>query len=158
MNRLGLKPRHRKLWIALACMVTIIFFTALPPRPGYGMSQVRGLVNKIRPGTFPPEMEAGKDAEQEEIESAQPEDRALTDNERQILLSLMDRKRQLDERESLLNQAVEEKRKELVEARRSHRALEILRDKELMRYRETEVRLERAVLDEIANIYHLYHQ
>ncbi len=56
------------------------------------------------------------------------------------------------------NEAVEEKRKELVEARRSHRALEILRDKELKRYRKTQERLERAVMDEIAAIYHLYHQ
>ena len=46
------------------------------------------------------------------------------------------------------NEAVEEKRKELVEARRSHRALEILRDKEYKRYRDTERRLERAVMDE----------
>ena len=73
------------------------------------MSQVRGLVNKIRPGTFP-ELEAGKAAEQEEMESAQPDDRALTDNERQILLSLMERKRQLDERETLLNQREEQLR------------------------------------------------
>ena len=56
------------------------------------------------------------------------------------------------------NEAVEEKRKELVEARRSHRALEILRDKELKRYRKTQERQERAVMDEIAAIYHLYHQ
>ena len=56
------------------------------------------------------------------------------------------------------NEAVEEKRKELVEARRSHRALEILRDKEYKRYRDTERRLERAVMDEIASIYHHYQQ
>ena len=109
MNRIGLKPRHRKLWIPLACIVTIIIFTTLPPRPGFGMSQVRGLVNQIRPGTFP-ELESGKAAEQEEMESAQPEERALTDNERQILLSLMERKRQLDERETLLNQREEQLR------------------------------------------------
>lgn len=109
MNRIGLKPRHRKLWIPLTCIVTIIIFTTLPPRPGFGMSQVRGLVNQIRPGTFP-ELESGKAAEQEEMESAQPEERALTDNERQILLSLMERKRQLDERETLLNQREEQLR------------------------------------------------
>ncbi len=109
MNRIGLKPRYRKLWIPLACIVTIIIFTTLPPRPGFGMSQVRGLVNQIRPGTFP-ELESGKAAEQEEMESAQPEERALTDNERQILLSLMERKRQLDERETLLNQREEQLR------------------------------------------------
>lgn len=109
MNRIGLKPRHRKLCIPLACIVTIIIFTTLPPRPGFGMSQVRGLVNQIRPGTFP-ELESGKAAEQEEMESARPEERALTDNERQILLSLMERKRQLDERETLLNQREEQLR------------------------------------------------
>ena len=53
---------------------------------------------------------------------------------------------------------VEEKRRELVEARRSHRALEILRDKEFKRYGEREERLERGVMDEIAANYHLYHQ
>lgn len=109
MNRIGLKSRHRKLWIPLACIVTIIIFTTLPPRPGFGMSQVRGLVNQIRPGTFP-ELESGKAAEQEEMESVRPEERALTDNERQILLSLMERKRQLDERETLLNQREEQLR------------------------------------------------
>jgi len=56
------------------------------------------------------------------------------------------------------SEAVEVKRKELVEARRSHRALEILRDKEWRRYLKAQERRERAVMDEIASNYHLYHQ
>ena len=55
-------------------------------------------------------------------------------------------------------ETVEVKRKELVEARRSHRALEILRDKEWQRYLKAQERRERAVMDEIASNYHLYHQ
>ena len=53
---------------------------------------------------------------------------------------------------------VEVKRKELVEARRSHRALEILREKEFKRYRRAQDRRERAIMDEIASNYHLYRQ
>ena len=53
---------------------------------------------------------------------------------------------------------VEVKRKELVEARRSHRALEILREKEFKRYQRALERRERAVMDEIASNYHLYRQ
>jgi flagellar export protein FliJ len=56
------------------------------------------------------------------------------------------------------SETVEVKRKELVEARRSHRALEILRDKEWQRYLRAQERRERAVMDEIASNYHLYHQ
>ena len=55
-------------------------------------------------------------------------------------------------------EVVEEKRKELVEARRSHKALEILREKEFKRYQKALERRERAVMDEIASNYHLYHQ
>lgn len=56
------------------------------------------------------------------------------------------------------SEAVEVKRKELVEARRSHKALEILREKEFARYQKAQERRERAVMDEIASNYHLYHQ
>ena len=52
-------------------------------------------------------------------------------------------------------QALEEKRKELVEARRAHRALEILRDRERARYEQAQARQERAVMDEIAANHHL---
>ncbi len=55
-------------------------------------------------------------------------------------------------------QALEEKRRELVEARRAHKALEILRDKERERYERTERRQERAVMDEIASNYYLHQQ
>jgi flagellar export protein FliJ len=56
------------------------------------------------------------------------------------------------------NEVVEVKRKELVEARRSHKALEILREKEFKRYQEAQERRERAVMDEIASTFHTFHQ
>ena len=55
-------------------------------------------------------------------------------------------------------QALEEKRKELVEARRAHRAIEILRERELERYERTQRRQDRAVMDEIAANYFLHQQ
>ncbi len=55
-------------------------------------------------------------------------------------------------------QTLEMKRKELVEARRAHRTLEILRDKERNRYEMGLARQERTVMDEIATNYHLYHR
>lgn len=55
-------------------------------------------------------------------------------------------------------QALEEKRKELVEARRAHRAIEILRERELERYERAQRRQERAVMDEIAANYFLQQQ
>ena len=55
-------------------------------------------------------------------------------------------------------QTLEVKRKELVEARRAHRTLEILRDKERDRYEVGLARQERTVMDEIATNYHLYHR
>ena len=55
-------------------------------------------------------------------------------------------------------QALEEKRKELVEARRAHRAIEILRERELERYERARRRQERAVMDEIAANYFLQQQ
>lgn len=55
-------------------------------------------------------------------------------------------------------QGVKEKRKELVEARRAHRAIEILRDRELERYDRTQIRQERAIMDEIAANYYLHQQ
>ncbi|MDH4121329.1 MAG: flagellar export protein FliJ [Deltaproteobacteria bacterium] len=55
-------------------------------------------------------------------------------------------------------EVVELKRKELVEARRSHKALEILRDKEKSRYDTQQNRLERTVMDEIAANYHIFNR
>ena len=55
-------------------------------------------------------------------------------------------------------QTLEVKRKELVEARRAHRTLEILQDKERNRYEMGLARQERTVMDEIATNYHLYHR
>jgi flagellar motility protein MotE (MotC chaperone) len=63
----------------------------------------------IRPGTFP-ELEAEKGAESEAAPDERTQERALTENERQILLSLMERKRQLDERETALDQREEQLR------------------------------------------------
>ena len=105
----GRKHLNWKRMLPLVCAAAILFFVAVPARPGSGMSQIRGLVNKIRPGTFP-ELEAEKDAKPEAAPGEQPQERALTENERQILLSLMERKRQLDERETALNQREEQLR------------------------------------------------
>ena len=105
--------KHRALTfrriVPLLLALTVIFAVDLTPRPSFGMDTIRGLVNRILPGTFP-ELEAGKDAKQPAAAEEPPEARALTDNERQILLSLMDRKRQLDERETSLNQREEQLR------------------------------------------------
>ena len=96
-------------WIPLACVAVTVFMLIAPARPSSGMDQIRGLVNQIRPGTFP-ELESDEEAQKETAQEAESEERALTENERQILLSLMDRKRQLDERETSLNQREEQLR------------------------------------------------
>lgn len=95
--------------LPLVAALTIVWCVALPARPSSGMSQIRGLVNMIRPGTFP-ELEAEKGAKPEAAPEERAEQRPLTDNERQILLSLMERKRQLDERETSLDQREEQLR------------------------------------------------
>ena len=92
--------------IALLLGVGVI---ALPARHGYSMDQMRSLVNRIKPGTFP-ELEAGKDKQPLPAVAGAPRQEALTDTERQILLSLVERKRQLDERDTLLNQREEQLR------------------------------------------------
>ena len=56
------------------------------------------------------------------------------------------------------DELVDVKRKELVEARRSHRALEILREKEYKRYLSEEAKRERTVMDEVATNYHIFRQ
>ena len=74
------------------------------------------------------------------------------------------RRRLLDEIQVLDGQLrdqdelVDVKRKELVEARRSHRALEILREKEYKRYLSEEAKRERTVMDEVATNYHIFRQ
>lgn len=87
----------------------LIFFTSFPAGPGYGMSQIKSLVNKVRPGTFP-ELENGKKQKSDLARKKDSSEQALTDTEKRILLDLMERKRQLDERDLLLNQWEEQLR------------------------------------------------
>jgi flagellar motility protein MotE (MotC chaperone) len=100
--------KHKALAAGLALALALAF-TAAPARHGYSMDQIRSLVNRIRPGTFP-ELEAGQKAKPLPQVRGLPSREALTDTERQILLSLMERKRQLDERDTLLNQREEQLR------------------------------------------------
>ena len=98
--------RHKAI---VAGLVLALALTAAPARHGYSMDQVKSLVNRIRPGTFP-ELDAGKMAKALPQVREAPQREALTDTERQILLNLMERKRQLDERDTLLNQREEQLR------------------------------------------------
>jgi flagellar motility protein MotE (MotC chaperone) len=100
--------KHKAIVAGLALVLATAFIAA-PARHGYSMDQIRSLVNRIRPGTFP-ELEAGKQAQALPAVRGAPTREALTDTERQILLSLMERKRQLDERDTLLNQREEQLR------------------------------------------------
>jgi flagellar motility protein MotE (MotC chaperone) len=99
---------HKAIVAALALVLATVLISA-PARHGYSMDQIRSLVNRIRPGTFP-ELEAGKQAQTLPAVREAPKREALTDTERQILLNLMERKRQLDERDTLLNQREEQLR------------------------------------------------
>ena len=90
-------------------ILLMFFFISEPARPGYSMSQIKSWVNKVRPGTFP-ELEADKEAPAEAPKVQKTRQEALTDTERQILLSLNERKRQLDQRDLLLNQREEQLR------------------------------------------------
>jgi flagellar motility protein MotE (MotC chaperone) len=90
-------------------LVLAVALIAAPTRHGYGMDQMRSLVNRIRPGTFP-ELDADRQSQAPPAVRETPRSEALTDTERQILLSLMDRKRQLDERDAMLNQREEQLR------------------------------------------------
>lgn len=56
------------------------------------------------------------------------------------------------------SQHLEAKRLELVEARRAHRAMEILREREWARYQREQLRQERVLMDEIASNYHVHQQ
>lgn len=100
--------RHKTIVIGLGLVLATVLIGA-PARHGYSMDQIRSLVNKVRPGTFP-ELEAGKKPEGPPPVAEAPRREALTDTERQILLSLQQRNRQLDEREILLNQQQEQLR------------------------------------------------
>ena len=93
----------------LTSLVLIIFVMGAAPRYGNGMSQLKSLVNKVRPGTFP-NLESGEKSGQAANLAKPPAQTALTQTEQDILLSLMERKRQLDERDSLLNQREEQLR------------------------------------------------
>jgi len=104
-------PRARFLVRAGTLAGTAVLAVALvaaPARYGFGMSKLKSWVNTIKPGTFPDMESASKPEEKPAPQQAPTE--MLTDNERQILLSLMERKRQLDERDSLLNQREEQLR------------------------------------------------
>ena len=105
----GRKSLKWKRIVPLLVAAAVICTVDLSARPSFGMDTIRGLVNRIRPGTFP-ELEAEKEAKPQAAPDERPEQRALTENERQNLLSLMDRKRQLDERETSLNQREEQLR------------------------------------------------
>jgi len=100
--------RHKTIVIGLGLVLATVLIAA-PARHGYSMDQIRSLVNRVRPGTFP-ELEAGKKPQGPPPVKEAPRREALTDTERQILLSLQERKRQLDERDLLLNQREEQLR------------------------------------------------
>jgi flagellar motility protein MotE (MotC chaperone) len=96
--------------IVLPAAFFFIFLSlAAPVGPAYSMSQIKSWVNKVRPGTFP-ELEAAKEKKTEGAEVRPKRQEALTDTEKQILLSLNERKRQLDQRDLLLNQREEQLR------------------------------------------------
>ena len=99
----------QKYLIVPVTVFLLLFFISEPARPGYSMSQIKSWVNKVRPGTFP-ELDASKEAPAEATKVQKTRQEALTDTERQILLSLNERKRQLDERDLLLNQREEQLR------------------------------------------------
>ena len=56
------------------------------------------------------------------------------------------------------NQELEAKRKNLVEARRAQRSLEILREKQKLRFQQEENRRERAAMDEVASTNYIFRQ
>jgi flagellar export protein FliJ len=62
----------------------------------------------------------------------------------------------LRERVREQEQILEVKRRELVESRRARRTLEILKDKQQVRYEQRQKRLERATMDEVAANYHTF--
>ena len=99
--------KHKSIVCALG-IALVLALLATPARHGYSMDQIKSVVNRIREGTFP-ELESGKEPPPPEV-ARRPRQEALTETERQILLSLMERKRQLDERDTALNQREEQLR------------------------------------------------
>jgi len=61
----------------------------------------------------------------------------------------------LDGRIQEQKERVDLKRRELVEARRSHKALDILRSKEKIRFLQAEEKRERIIMDEVAATHHI---
>lgn len=100
------KLKAGTLALVVACSLPMV---AAPARYSFGMSKLKSWVNTVRPGTFP-DMESASKPEDKGAPAKAPPADALTENERQILLSLVERKRQLDERDSLLNQREEQLR------------------------------------------------
>lgn len=100
------KLRAGMLAVAVGCSLLMV---AAPARYSFGMSKLKSWVNTVRPGTFP-DMESASKPEDKGAPAKAPAADTLTENERQILLSLVERKRQLDERDSLLNQREEQLR------------------------------------------------
>lgn len=99
----------QKYFLVPVTLILLLFFISEPARPGYSMSQIKSWVNKVRPGTFP-ELESKKEASAEAPKVQKTRQEALTDTEREILLSLNERKRRLDQRNLLLNQREEQLR------------------------------------------------
>ena len=109
------------LLTACACALLLV---AVPPRYGFGMSKLKSWVNTVRPGTFPEIGAANKNEQQPPALQPKPQE-ALTESERQILLSLTQRKRQLDERDAQLNQREEQLR--LLRDNIQHQVVELKR-------------------------------
>ncbi len=100
--------KNRAFFVTATIFFVFLFVTE-PAGPVYSMSQIKTWVNKVRPGTFP-ELEAEKELKPEATAAKREGREALTETERQILLSLNERKRQLDQRDLLLNQREEQLR------------------------------------------------
>jgi flagellar motility protein MotE (MotC chaperone) len=92
--------------VVVTCALVMV---AAPARYSFGMSKLKSWVNTVRPGTFP-DMESAQKTEEKSAAAKAPPAEPLTENERQILLSLTERKRQLDDRDSQLNQREEQLR------------------------------------------------
>lgn len=99
--------KHKSIVCTLG-IALVLGLLVTPARHGYSMDQAKSMVNRFRPGTFP-EVDARKELPPPEV-ARRPRQEALTETERQILLSLMERKRQLDERDTALNQREEQLR------------------------------------------------
>ena len=142
---------RRRLPLAALILLLALPMMGVAPRYGNGMSQVKGLVNKVRPGTFP-NLEAQQDQQVDSNLPSVERQEALTETERQILLSLMERKRQLDERDVLLNQ-----REEQLRALRDNIQRQVAELKQLQEQIEASMDAKRAQdaenLNKVVNLY-----